>query len=73
MRLIPRPERRRTGELLLIRTYSGVLLMFLLKGARPEKYRENWKPGVSPPADHQVKVEFIDSSGNRSSEPPGST
>ena len=34
-------ERRGTGEPLLIRKSSDVLLMFLLKGARPEKYREN--------------------------------
>ncbi len=59
-------QRRNTGEPLMVRKYSDVLLMFLLKGARPEKYRDNWKGAnsrrASDPA-KQVKVTFVNADG----------
>ena len=37
------PEKQRRQAPLVKKTYSDTLLIFLLKGARPEKYRERWE------------------------------
>jgi hypothetical protein len=34
---------------LVLREYSDTLLIFLLKGMRPDKYRDNWKGEISGP------------------------
>ena len=36
-----------TGEPETVRRYSDNLLMFLMKGARPEKYRDTWKGEIA--------------------------
>ncbi len=38
---------RRTNRILTIRKYSDVLLIFLMKGAMPDKYRDNVKHEIS--------------------------
>ncbi len=41
-----------------VRKYSDTLLMFLLKGVRPEKFRENVKQEISGPNGTPVNVIF---------------
>jgi len=40
---------RRTAHPLTIRRYSDVLLIFLLKGMRPDKFRDNWRGEITGP------------------------
>lgn len=41
-----------------VQQYSDVLLIFLLKAARPEKYRDNWKPRPpQPPPDLDLNAD----------------
>lgn len=40
-----------------IRRYSDTLLIFLLKGARPEKYRENIHQEISAPNGEPIRIE----------------
>jgi hypothetical protein len=40
---------RRTAHPLTIRRYSDVLLIFLLKAQRPDKYRDNWRGELTGP------------------------
>jgi len=46
-----------------IRDYSDTLLIFLLKGIRPDKYRETWQGGVGYAGPVEVNVIFRDTSG----------
>lgn len=49
------------GKLLFTDTrYSDVLLIFLLKGARPEKYRDNVRTEHTGPGGGPIKVQPID-------------
>jgi hypothetical protein len=41
---------------LVIREYSDVLLMFMLKGLRPDKYRDNWKGEITGPGGGPLQV-----------------
>ena len=36
---------------------SDTLLIFLLKGARPKKYRDNWKGEITTPRDQPLQME----------------
>jgi hypothetical protein len=48
------------GKIKTIREYSDTLLIFLLKGAAPEKYRERYEPAVgSPGAGQSLKIEIV--------------
>lgn len=53
----------------VMQEYSDTLAIFLLKGARPEKYRERWSGELSGPggapieSSTSIAVEFVDSSG----------
>lgn len=49
-----------SGEIGTIRKYSDTLLIFLLKGARPEKYRENYNVNHSGRMDSTVSVPQLD-------------
>lgn len=40
-----------------VRVYSDTLLMFLLKGMRPDKYRETWKGEISGPGGGPISLE----------------
>ncbi len=42
-----------------IRKYSDALLIFLLKAARPEKYRESWRRSVSASLDNGQSGKII--------------
>lgn len=48
---------KRSDQPLVIRKHSDALLMFLLKGARPEKYRETWKGEISGPGGGPIPLE----------------
>lgn len=56
-------ERRLTGKPLTVRKYSDTLLIFLLKGAMPDKYRENAKVEHSGanggPVQNEMTIRFI--------------
>lgn len=57
-----------TGEQYVEREYSDTLLIFLLKGLRPERYRERYEhsgPGGAPLAVGALKIEVIDSRAGR--------
>jgi hypothetical protein len=41
---------------LIIHEYSDVLLMFLLKGMRPDKFRETWKGEISGPKGGPIEI-----------------
>ena len=45
-----------------IRKFSDTLLIFLLKGAKPEKYRDRYEMTGKDggPIEHNIRVEFID-------------
>ena len=43
----------------VVRKYSDTLLIFLLKGRRPEKYRDRPSPVVGVPGDRPVTFEVI--------------
>jgi hypothetical protein len=45
------------GKLKTIREYSDTLLIFLLKGAAPEKYRERYEHAISGPNGDPIQVE----------------
>ena len=45
------------GETKIIREYSDTLLIFLLKGAAPEKYRERYEHAISGPNGDPIQVE----------------
>ncbi len=49
--------RQRASQPLGIRKYSDAVLMFLLRGARPEKYRETWKGEISGPGGGPIPLE----------------
>lgn len=53
----------RSTKPLIIREYSDNLAMFMLKGMRPEKYRENWKGEISGagggPIDSHLTITFV--------------
>ena len=59
------PQGRRTNELLTVRKYSDTLLIFLLKGAMPEKYRDSVKVELS---NHKELVERLKAGRERSSQ-----
>jgi hypothetical protein len=50
-------EVRKSERPLSTRRYSDALLMFLPKGARPEKYRDNGKGPISRPRDAAQRIE----------------
>lgn len=52
--LTPKPGRKA----LSIRRYSDVLLIFLLKGGRPEKYKDRTSAEISSPAGKPIKSEM---------------
>lgn len=45
----------RTDKPVTIRRYSDVLLMFLIKGMRPEVYRENYRLDVSASVSAEIR------------------
>jgi hypothetical protein len=45
------------GETKTIREYSDTLLIFMLKGAAPEKYRERYEHAISGPNGGPIQVE----------------
>lgn len=49
-----------SGEIGTIRRYSDTLLIFLLKGARPEKYRESYNVNHAGRVDSTVNVPQLD-------------
>lgn len=49
-----------SGEIGTIRKYSDTLLIFLLKGARPERYRENFNVNHAGRVDSTVSVPQLD-------------
>lgn len=49
-----------SGEIGTIRKYSDTLLIFLLKGARPSKYRENFNVNHAGRVDSVVSVPQLD-------------
>lgn len=63
----------KTGEVAIKlatrRKYSDTLLMFLLKAARPEKYRDNWKPRLPLASAMPPRVEVVFVSGVEQRQP----
>lgn len=49
------------GNPLVVRKYDSTLMIFLLKGARPDKYRERWH--VTGEVDHKVEVDVSERAG----------
>jgi len=45
------------GKRVTIREYSDTLLIFLLKGAAPEKYRERYEHAISGPNGDPIQIE----------------
>jgi hypothetical protein len=60
------------GELKTIREYSDTLLIFLLKGAAPEKYRERYEHalGASSGGPPKIEIEIIRVSAQSELEAP---
>jgi hypothetical protein len=49
-----------SGEIGAVRKYSDTLLIFLLKGARPQKYRERYEHSGDPSSPLIIQVEYVD-------------
>lgn len=46
------------GDPVGIQKYSDTLLIFLMKGAMPDKYKENWKGEISGPNNGPVRIDL---------------